>query len=452
MQVPLAAFSTPGYCSLCGSWLGKSGIDIPESGGKDDLTSASKQIASIIEILPKIDPATVAMSLRRNINAYCEQVASGDFLTLARYMRCEHKTLRSWLEGSAVLRLGKLVQVAMSLDVPASSFLTATPPSSADVERARQAVALDRRPFISLPHQIIEIRQALLAAVDDEVAPALSEVARRLGFKGTYKLYYADRALCRQIVQRHLEVAPGRRKITVSPALIKETLTRALESSAPKALEQIARDLGYAGSGSLRSKFPDLCAAISKKVVDNTQLHYAKVSHALEDALKKNPAPTLAAVARSLGCASNTLQTHESELSSQLLALHRTQLEERKKALVKEAEAALTEVPPPSVRQLCIRLGVNAMTMLGYCPSAMKQLAEQHRLYIANETTRRQEALVSSVLGIATDLAGRNIYPSLPRIVERLPDGHVSDWRFTRRVVLETQRMLASSAGSFQSG
>ncbi|GEM_PF-3598794 len=313
MQVPLAAFSTPGYCSLCGSWLGKSGIDIPESGGKDDLTSASKQIASIIEILPKIDPATVAMSLRRNINAYCEQV-------------------------------------------------------------------------------------------------------------------------------------------TVSPALIKETLTRALESSAPKALEQIARDLGYAGSGSLRSKFPDLCAAISKKVVDNTQLHYAKVSHALEDALKKNPAPTLAAVARSLGCASNTLQTHESELSSQLLALHRTQLEERKKALVKEAEAALTEVPPPSVRQLCIRLGVNAMTMLGYCPSAMKQLAEQHRLYIANETTRRQEALVSSVLGIATDLAGRNIYPSLPRIVERLPDGHVSDWRFTRRVVLETQRMLASSAGSFQSG
>jgi hypothetical protein len=367
-------------------------------------------------------------------------------------MHCEQTTLRSWLEGSCVLRLGKLVQAATSLDVPASSFLTATPPSSSDVERAKEAVALDHRPFISSSRQVIEIRQALLAALADEVAPTLSDVARRLGFKGNFKLYHADPALCRQIVQRHLKAAPGRRKIILAPALIKETLTHAIQSSSPKSLEQIARDLGYASSGSLRSKFPDLCAAVSKKVVDNTQLHYAKMRHYLEDALKKNPAPTLEEVARSLGCANNTLQTHEPELSSQLLARHRRQLEERKTALMKEAEAALAEVPPSSVRQLCIRLDVNAVTMLRYCPSTMKQIAEQHRLYVANETTQRQEAFLSSVLRIANDLVGQNIYPSLPRIVERLPEGHASDWRSTRRVVRETQRMLASTVGTFQNG
>ena len=48
-----------------------------------------------------------------------------------------------------------------------------------------------------------KIRRALEAALSEEPAPALHEIARRLGYRTTTRVRNADSELCRQIVLRH---------------------------------------------------------------------------------------------------------------------------------------------------------------------------------------------------------------------------------------------------------
>jgi hypothetical protein len=48
-----------------------------------------------------------------------------------------------------------------------------------------------------------QVRRALEAALHEEPAPSLNEIARRLGYGTTTRVRNAESDLCRQIVLRH---------------------------------------------------------------------------------------------------------------------------------------------------------------------------------------------------------------------------------------------------------
>ena len=69
-------------------------------------------------MLPRVDPVAARESLRRSLIVYLEEVAGGNVLALAEYVRCPHSMLHTWLAGAALPRLENLLRIARYLNVP----------------------------------------------------------------------------------------------------------------------------------------------------------------------------------------------------------------------------------------------------------------------------------------------------------------------------------------------
>jgi hypothetical protein len=56
-------------------------------------------------------------------------------------------------------------------------------------------------------------------------------------------------------------------------ARLKEILEQSFSSSEPTPVHQIAARLGHPNSGYIQQKFPELCTAIAKRIVQAKQYH-----------------------------------------------------------------------------------------------------------------------------------------------------------------------------------
>lgn len=201
--------------------------------------------------------------------------------------------------------------------------------------------------------------------------------------------------------------------------------------------------VGYSNDGYLQQRFPELCAAISKKVAEKRRARLDEIRQTLEKALGEHPTPTLAELSRRLGCTTlSTLRMHEPDLCNRLLASHRTCVEERRSELRRAAESILDETPVPSLRSVCRRLGITTWFMNQYFSDGRRRIAEQNRHCSLLETARRRDLLFEAVHVIATEVHGRGIYPSAARIAERFPRGLRCDWMTLNAAVRHAQKAL----------
>jgi hypothetical protein len=106
------------------------------------------------------------------------------------------------------------------------------------------------------------------------------------------------------------------------------------------------------------------------------------------------------------------------------------QLEQRRKDfeakriadLCRNAAAALTETPVPSVGDICKRLGVSRGFMDQHMPKIRSMLAKQHRLCVSEQRNRRLESWRSKVQNTVVEVHNEGIYPTEHKILERLPE------------------------------
>ena len=278
---------------------------------------------------------------------------------------------------------------------------------------------------------------------------SLSEVARSLGYTNTERLYQADRELCHGIAARHRQSGrshwwrkPGATRICEA-AKLKEILEQSLKSDRPTSAHQIAVSLGYSNDGYVHQKYPELCRAIGEKIALAKQDEPDKMRRALEDALHEHPAPTLSKLSGRLGySSSNVLRAHEPELCEQLSARHRSNVIERRADLERRAAAALSESPAPSLLDVCKRLGITVFFMNKYFPAVRQAIAEHCRQWASSVTAQRREKLSLDVRNIAAELQGLGLYPSVNRIVDRLPAGCCSEWKTITCAVREARQAL----------
>lgn len=449
-------FSPGPDIASCGGWLGSLDADSDRSPASstsgEDQTWSSRQVAGLLEILPHLDPVAARKSLRRSLIVYLEQVAGGNVLALAEYIRCPRSILQTWLDGAAVPRLENLLRTARFLNVPAASFFASSGPTPMNIAAAKEAVATMGHRGVSPSRHASEIRQALLAALDEAVPFSLSAVARRLGYTGTERLYQADRTLCHKIAARYRQSGrsnwwkkPGATRICDAVRL-KEILEQSLKSTVPTSVHQIAASLGYSNKGYIQQKFPELCAAISEKIAQTNQRRPERMRRILRNALHELPAPTLADLSRRLGYSSSTvLRTHEPDLCNQLAAQYRARVAKRRADLEKEAMAALGETPVPSVRDVCKRLGITIWFINKYFSAVRHMIAEQHRRCMSAETVRRRELLFYDIHNIAAELQSGGLYPSVKRIVERIPKRSHREWKTITLAVRGAHKTLGIS-------
>jgi AraC-like DNA-binding protein len=450
---PLGVFSRPGYCEICGGWLGASNTDDKQSRGGSAITEieiwSSIQVGGLLAILPQIDAAAARESFRRSLVVYLDQVTQGNVLALAQHIRCPRGILQNWLRGATVPRLETLLRTCRYLNIPAASLFDSLGPTSVHIAAAKEAVALTGARDVSPSRTANEIQQALLAALNEGVPRSLSEVARSLGYKDTERLYQADRKLCHEIAARYRKSGlshwwrkPGAVRIC-DAARLKHILEQSLKSNLPTSVHQIAASLGYSNDGYVHQKYPELCRAIGAKIALAKKGEPDRMRRTLEEALHEHPAPTLIELSRRLGYSSSTvLRAHEPDLCDQLLARHRAHVLECRADLEKRAVASLTEIPAPSVRDVCKRIGISAFFMDKHFPVVRQAIAENHRRWALSATAQRREKLFLAIRNIAADLHRRGRYPSANKIVERLPPGSCCEWKAVNLAVHEARRAL----------
>lgn len=150
-----------------------------------------------------IEPVGAREALRRSLAVYLDQLTAGNALAMAEYIRCPPSILRNWLDGTTVPTLENLLRTCKFLNVPIASLVASSGPSPANIDAAKEAIARAGSRDVSPFQNRNAIRQALQIALDDAVPRSLTDVARRMGYACTERLYQADRNLCHKIAARY---------------------------------------------------------------------------------------------------------------------------------------------------------------------------------------------------------------------------------------------------------
>ena len=124
------------------------------------------------------------------------------------------------------------------------------------------------------------------------------------------------------------------------------------------------------------------------------------------------------------------------------MAQYRACVAKRRADLEREARAALGETPVPSLRAICKRLDITVPFMNKHFPAVGRMIVEQHRRCLSAETAHRHELLSHDIHDIAAELQSLGLYPSVPRIVERIPEGSRREWKTITLAVREARKAL----------
>lgn len=452
---PMGVFLRIGYCSRCGGWLGQSIGDaksVEDSRASPQQLWASQRIGELLAMLPCFTVESSCEHFHASLTAYLEQVVGGNVAALAECIRCPRSILQNWLDRKAMPSINSLLRIAQALNVSVAGLFYRKAPTASDIAAAKQAIAASGNRNVSPSRPASDIRKALRRAIKMDLPVSLSGVARSLGYSTTERLYLADRKVCHAIAARYRKSGrshwwrkPGATRICEGPRL-KQILEESLKSKDPVSVHHIAARLGYSNDGYIQQKFPELCAAIGRKIAKKKQASLEAMHQVLEKALEEDPAPTLVELARRLGCTtSTTLRSYHPELCDRILARYRAHLERRRESLRKVAELSLDETPAPPVRTVCERLGITTWFMNQYFPDVGHRIAERHLRWKAADTARRRGQLGEIVLEIAKEVYSQGLYPSVPRIAARVSPGYRCEWMTLNAAVRQAQRVLGIS-------
>jgi AraC-like DNA-binding protein len=452
---PIGFYSRPGFCERCDGWLGTS------SSSLDDLASnetyleqqmwSCKQVASLIEMLPFLDPVEARRSFQRNLRVYLEKL--GDQRIMAEFLRCSPARLGDYLNGSRVPRIESLLSMSRILNVTTSSFFNPSGPAQSDLQNAKDAVAGFSGGQLVLRRQPTEIRQSLQEALGNEVPVSLTAIARQLGYKSTHQLYHADLELSHKIAKRFLRSNSwsrgkkrGTRKIC-EKARLEEVLKQALNSKEPPTIREIRRSLGYASDSSLHKHFPGLCTAIRKKCDTVKRAHLENVRLTLKNALQENPPPSLSKLAKRIGCSSSKiLERQYPNLCGWIKERYQAQFAKHGTDIARKALEMLVENPVPSAAEVCRRLNITKWYMRKHFPSIQTMIADQHRRCISLESKQKFDLSFRRVFDIAAELHGQGTYPSDERILRLLPKPHQIAWQDFHAAARRARGLLNISA------
>jgi hypothetical protein len=365
---------------------------------------------------------------------------------------CQRAVFYSWLHGDNVPRIDKLMRTWYRLKLPVACLVDGVYPGFSPemrAERSHEVRSVRRAVPRRSPGQI---RRALETALREEPAPALHEIARRLGYTTTARLHSADRDLCRQIILNHRKSgrSAGWRKRAAKPICESSRMKRVLEehlaSSSPiPSLLRIAADLGYAVSASLWKKFPELCRALWARTADQKRMRVAAIEPALEQALRETPPPSLRQMARRLGfSATCVLKAHAPALYEKVKARWQSHVEECRTELGIKLAAVLDENPPPSLRSVYSRFGVTEAIVNTSFPDLRRKIGLRHLQYQKRQTQVRRDAVRAEVREIVRMLHAQGTCPSVPRVRSLLQSSLPREWGIIHKAVNDARRELST--------
>ena len=453
---PLGTYTRPGYCSKCLQWLGHSEEPKPvdhfdkEARTHEDVWR-TKAVAELLAAAPQLKVSSVA--LKANLRACIEYVAEGNVLAFAEAVQLSRPGLDYLTNGKGLPELGTFLQICRQTGVPLTTFLTSNPVADAanwdQLKQTLQSCRKDCR--VPLARSREQVRAAMREALLEQPPPSLSEIARRLDYKGVEGFRDVDKTLSKQLAanyrksgRTHWWRKPGATRIC-EPAEIQAVLEQLLAEKHPRSLYELAVSLGYVNEGYIQLKFPQLCSAIRQKIRTNNEERITAMKRALECALNDEPPASLEELRRQLGYSCSTvLKKHFPGLCDEVSTRRRLHRRQKILELTKALQSALSDVPAPSLVSLSKTLNMPEHTLEKMCPRECASIRARYRHARANNSVHRKERLQQEVRQIIQNMQGEGTYPTIKQVRSMLSQR--SNWAEVSTAVAAARREFSVAA------
>jgi hypothetical protein len=405
---PLGAYARPGHCSKCLEWLpGEarwvSPTQLPRPSD-DDARWCAQAVGELLATAPQLN--SPGATFKANFRACIESTAEGNLLAFARATRTSTPGLRCVQEGRGLPEMRTLLRICHELEIPLTAFFVNDPEAAGVHWEHAKEILLKRRGGrrVPLSRTREQVLNALQEATRELPSPSLSEVARRLNFKGAEWLRRAYPVLTKQIVanyrksgQSHWWRKAGAARIC-ERADIHDLLERSLAQEHSISPGVIAASLGYVNGGYIERRFRELCHAIREKIRQEKESRIGAMQMALKNALNEEPPPSLDEMAKRLGYSgSRILRSYFSSLCDKILTRRRSHRKLQLLELKKKLQAVLLENPAPCIAGVCRRVNVQPRVLQRLYPHEYASIRSRYVRTSREIRERRQQQLRQDV-------------------------------------------------------
>lgn len=437
----ISSRSFPGHCSSCGQWLGEESVTAADGGeAANAARRTADQVATLFGRSSVMEQAVSGEVLRMNLRCCLNDLAARNERLLGRAFEIHEKTVERWWSGLTLPSLRNLLKICCRLEVPLLRFLTE--PMSAgdsDWEHARQAVSRYQTPH-SRSRRIAVVRAVLDEALHAPEPPSLLAVAVKAGFKHQRSLEAYDAEACSAIHDRHRAMRGAKKRSKSIPKeRVEEGLEVALRQEPPPSLREVSLSLGFQHTFSLVSRFPVQCRLLTQRSQDHRRNRRALIETVLKAALMEEPPPTVKEVEKRLGVQATQMRTWFPDLYPAFVARARRRRDWRLAGIRSVLEKMAVEEPPPPAKAAAVRTGVARGYLCELFPDLWRELVARHAAHKKDENARRRAAFQAEVRRIAQELLNRGKYASRRRVEALLPKSNFSGRHL---IVREVKKVL----------
>ena len=452
---PLYAAARTGRCSRCAMQL-ECNADGTADGTSNPVPTkyqlwVADAMGQLLAHARVVRPKTLPDRVRGVLAAYTEAFAEDNRAAVAKAVQCDRNVFYAWFKGDARPRVDSLLRAWYQLKLPVSLIFSQDGALLGE-EKGQTTVKIARALKVPPRRTREQIQRALREVLNGQPPPSLTEVARRLGYTKSTRLRDADPVVCAQIATNYRRSGHWNwwRKRGAKPIcelsqvkIVLEDHLRA-EGRIPP-LHRIAVSLGYASDGSIWEKFPELCRALSAKSARQKAERVAAIKPALERALQENPPPTIREVCQRIGLsASRVRRVHAPALCEKLMARHREFAQARRAELLDTLKGILNEAPPPPPKEVYTRLGMTVSIATYNFPELRRAIIVRYRQYRHQQAWARQEAGQQEIRAIVRSLHEQAVYPSVGRVRSLLKCESLVKWAVLGKAVKDARKELFS--------
>lgn len=208
------------------------------------------------------------------------------------------------------------------------------------------------------------------------------------------------------------------------------------------------------GDQTLRRKFPSLCQAIQGKIDNHYALRVAATGRALTAALAEDPPPSLNEMCERLGyCRPVVLRRHFSKLCDQLLERRRAHRVHEIEKLRNRLQGFSLESPAVSLEQACRQVGLSRQQLIRLCPEECAAIVTHYDQSCREDVQRRIEELHRQVRQIVNELHQEGKCPSFKRVRALLGKSTSQNWKARTAAIRAAKAELNDgSSGSGEGG
>src|SRR5260370_1569457 len=400
----------------------------------------------MLALMPTLRLAGLSKRFRSNIGR-CQALATAatkeDLSTLAGRSAC---TFGLWTAGKNLPGLEPLSQMCHQLNVSIGLLLRGTPVNWKVVEAAQESRAVLGHKS-EMECRLDDREQALLAALGKDPRPTVAELARRLKCSSAETLRATHPAVCKQISANHRKhgVFGGRWKRLFCKADLEGALQRRLSQEQPMSVREIAGDLGYKCTGSVRRRCRELCRANARKREQNLRRGRKPRLVGIKNARLENPPPPLREIAQRLGFKSvMALVRAYAKACVAYKKWQRRRFAANRKILRMAIRSWLAEEREPTTAGFESKFGRSRSYLAAWFPieycEVVKRASKQSRLI----REKRIEATREEVFRVARELRQKNVYPSVVRVSSLLGRDCITARRVVRSAIADARKALGS--------